>query len=219
MSIAILCPSRQRPDQFKRMVESVKNKAIVYLAITEQERDLYKELTPTCPTLILSDGMPTAYKWEILCSYAFAYIKDKHKLFMLGSDDMYFQTEGWDRALIDHYNSLEDKRHVYALQDSRDANGTPHPIMTREYIDHMGYFVPPIFLHWYVDGWTVEIAKNANKFTHMKDYLLMHDKPSDRGAGDETHNRIREWGWRNRDEYVNSMMRSFLESEKKRFAE
>lgn len=163
-----------------------------------------------------SDMMPTAHKWNRLAECAMQFTD--LNLFMLGSDDMYFDTPGWDKALIDHYNALENKTHVYHLQDSRDVDGTPHPIVTREYIEAMGYFVPPIFLHWHVDSWTVQIAKANDCFTHLRDYKLVHDKPSDKGEFDETFNRIRQWGWRDRDQYVNDACQHFLAQEKRRLS-
>lgn len=194
MSVAILCPTLNRADQLSRMIRSVNDAATIYI----DERDM----------------MPTAQKWNDLAVKAMQ--NPEHKLFMLGSDDIIFDTRGWDKALLDHYNALENKIHVYALRDSRDPEGTPHPIVTREYISAMGYFVPPIFLHWFVDIWTVEIAKANGVFTHMKDYLLVHDKPSDRGRPDETHSRIRQWGWHERDRFVAETCGHFLQNEKRR---
>jgi hypothetical protein len=145
-----------------------------------------------------------------------AMVGGENKLFMLGADDMIFETEGWDKALIDHYNALENKIHVFSLQDSRDIDGTPHIICTREYIEAMGYFLPPLFLHWYVDSWTAEIAKANGCFTHLRDYKLTHDKPSDQGKPDETHSRIRQFGWHERDKWVNDHCQHFLRHEKDR---
>ncbi len=143
---------------------------------------------------------------------------DQYKLFMLGADDMVFETPGWDEALIDHYNALENKIHVYHLQDSRSSDGNPHPIVTREYIAAMGYFISPIFLHWFVDTWTCAIAKSNSCFSHLKDYKLAHIKPSDEGKLDETHSRIRQWGWHSRDKWVAEKMAHVLEAEKLRLS-
>lgn len=162
---------------------------------------------------------PTSMKWNHLAENIIkAPFDATTRLFMLAADDIIFATPLWDKALLDHYRSLENKIHVYALQDSRDPDGTPHPIVTREYIDAMGYFLPPIFLHWYVDSWTVEIAKANSCFTHFKDYLLIHDKPSDRGEGDETHKSIRRAGWRERDKWVAEKCITWLAHEKSRLA-
>jgi len=179
--IAILCPTRRRHKLCLRLADSIRATSETKLYLGTDSIDLMDcKLAGVLPhDYIYTNEWPTSHKWNVLAQEA---MKDQsNKLFMLGADDMYFATEGWDKALIDHYNSLENKIHVYALQDSRDENGTPHVIVTREYIEAMGYFVPPIFLHWYIDTWTVEIAKANNCFTHLREYSLVHDKPSDQG--------------------------------------
>lgn len=220
--IAILVPSRGRPKELKRMIESAcatsANDLTIYIAVCGEEIDAYQKVSKEifivdrklkAAFVTLPDNLPTAQKWNMLCDIA---MKDeRNRLFMLGADDMVFSTPLWDEKLL----SLYDKKpHVYHLQDSRDRDGTPHPIMTREYIERMGFFVPPIFLHWNVDTWTIEAAKSANCFTHLRDYELLHIKPSDQGNPDETHNRIRDFGWRERDAYVADKMSFVLEQMK-----
>lgn len=208
--IALLCPTRGRMTQYYRMCASAKMTAEkegnVCIHGCTNGKEIYVQNMP--------DDAPTVYMWNELAKQALE--NPDNKLFMLAADDMIFSTHGWDKALIDHYNALENKIHVYALQDSRDSEGTPHPIVTREYIDALGYFMPPLFLHWYCDTWTVEIAKANNCFTHLRGYQLIHDKPSDNGQADETHNRIRSMGWRERDKAVNDSCHHFQEIEKVR---
>lgn len=220
MSIIILCPTRGRPEQFQRMLKSAKDTSTsvgVFPAFDYDEKDVHGYLGKDgddIASLIFPSEIPTVYKWNFLAERAMKL--DETKLFMLGSDDMYFDTPGWDKALLDHYNALENKIHAYAFLDSRDSNGTPHPVVTREYIQAMGYFIPPIFLHWFVDTWTVEICKSNDCFTHFRDYRLIHDKPSDKGNADETHSRIRQWGWHERDKWVNEKCQIFQKVEENR---
>lgn len=216
--IALLCPTRQRPEQCERMIESAAatSKAHVNIQLGVQGAQYHIELPRGSfgiSQYSIPDGMPTAHTWNYLASFP---IVQQSPLVMLAADDMIFTTPRWDRAIIEHYNALPDgkKAHVYALRDSRDENGTPHPIVTREWIETMGYFVPPIFLHWFVDSWTVEIAKANDCFTHFKDYELMHLKPSDEGKPDETHSRIRSMGWHSRDQYVAETCKDWLELQK-----
>lgn len=217
MSIAILIPSRGRAAQLKRMMESAcatsNQNIIFYLAISQEdlEKDYAQFAKPNNYICVVPDNMPTAHKWNLLAEYALQ--NSTNKLFMLGSDDIVFATPHWDETLLNHYNNLEHKVHVYHLRDSRNENGTPHPIVTREYINYMGYMIPPLFLHWFVDTWTVVMAKNAWCFTHFKEYELIHDKPSDKGRGDETFNRIRNFGWHERDAWVNNKFSHILGTE------
>lgn len=205
--IALLVPTRGRPKQYARMIDSVKATAggiMVHAASNGDDDYVLNKYPLDCPTVLM---------WNDLAAKA---MKTDARLFMLASDDIIFATPGWDKALIDHYNVLRNKIHVYHLKDSRDAGGTPHPIVTREYVEALGYFLPPIFLHWYVDTWTREIARASNCFTMVDDYLLIHDKPSDKGQADETHSRIRRMGWHQRDSHVNETCQHFLEFEKRR---
>lgn len=212
--IAILVPSRGRPEQLKRMIDSAvatSSTDIHFLiAYNDDEAESYTQCQRERGGRVvvsfypMPDNLPTAHKWNLLADKA---MTASFKLFMLGADDMIFATPCWDEALINHYNSLDKKQHVYHLQDSRDKDGTPHPIMTREWIEMLGYFVPPIFLHWYIDSWTVQLAEQNWCFTHLRDYELIHDKPSDKGNPDETHSRIRNWGWNERDKWVNDKLK------------
>lgn len=212
MSIAILVPTRDRVEQLRRMMISALDGTTdvhiyVYVADNDPAFDSYKYLKFQRNTqLFTGPDYPTVHKWNMLAEQA---IEDGHEFLMLGADDMYFNTPGWELALTE-----VKAPHVYHLQDSRDENGTPHPIVNRAYVEKMGYFLPPIFLHWFCDSWTVEIAKANDCFTHLKEFSLVHDKPSDAGKPDETHSRIRNAGWNERDAYVNNVMLPLLESMK-----
>lgn len=221
--IALLCPTKARPQQCKRMIESAiatsEGKLEIYLDIERAPiggaiYDLPKHERLTYCLSESAPGLPTAHKWNMLAEEAMK--NPDNKLCMLAADDMVFSTPLWDQALIESYNSLSVKSHVFALRDSRDENGTPHPIMSREYVEAMGYFVPPIFLHWFIDSWTVEIAKANNCFLHLKDYLLIHDKPSDKGQADATHTGIRAMGWHDRDKWVAEHCGEWLEDQKRK---
>ncbi len=223
MTIALLCPSRQRILLFKRMVDSARNTAFnkedihIYLGISDTEWPEYEKEVGGCVTHVTTfpEGCPTTFKWNMMAKHA---VQQKHTHYMLAADDMIFTTPHWDKELKDHYAAHKQKQQVYSLRDSRDENGTPHPIVTHEYIEAMDYFLPPIFLHWFVDTWTVEIAKANNCFTHLKDYMLVHDKPFHRGEPDDTHMCIRRNGWLNNDMWTNEKCQHFLEHEKLRLA-
>lgn len=202
------------------MVESAKrtapNVCQLHMALLPEDVNSYADMHGPITHFHHVKEWPTVYSWNLLAQEA---MKDPfNKLFMLAADDMIFATPGWDKALIEHYEGLENKIHVYHLRDSRNDSGTPHPIVTREYIEAMGYFMVPIFLHWFVDTWCCCVASANGVFTHLKDFLLVHDKPSDKGQPDETHSRIRRMGWHERDKYVNDMCGHFLEEEKGRLA-
>ena len=219
--IELICPSRGRPEKLKRMwrsaLETAGGELHLTVGVLQDEYQLYHVTLGDDPdvTVRIVKEWSTAYSWNKLALEALS-LANSGNLYMLASDDMIFATPLWDKAIKEHYEKLNNKVHVYALQDSRDALGTPHPIVTKEYIETMGYFLPPLFLHWFVDSWTVAIAKGNDCFTHMTDYLLIHEKPSDQGHPDKTHTGIREQGWLERDEFVNKTCQHLLQHEKER---
>lgn len=212
--IALLCPTKGRPKQFSKMVKSALSTSNTRPKIFTYHGDGAEGYDLNGIEWLKWHDMPTVAKWNHLAMLAMR--NPETKLFMLASDDIVFATPCWSDALVERYNNLENKIHVFALLDSRDPDGVPHPIVTREWIEALGYAFPPIFLHWQLDTWTVEIAKANGCFTHLRDYLLVHEKPSDVGLGDETHNHIRSLGWRERDQQVASVCAHFLEFEKRR---
>lgn len=218
MTIALLCPSKGRPDECKRMVRSVYNTTneniCIYIAVSKDDFDDYAKMVDlpedgTVGVLLIEvpEFLPTVHKWNKLSDIALSSdTKTCVDLLMVAADDMVFTTPCWDTALREHYEALENKIHVYHLLDERTKTGTPHPIVTKEYIEAMGYFLPPIFLHWFIDLWTVGMAVENKCFTHLKDYELKHIKPSDNGKADRTHRNIRDMGWHDRDTYVHERL-------------
>ena len=163
-----------------------------------------------CVKVLTAKDWTTAYTWNLLAEEA---KKDASiGFFMLGADDMVFSTPCWDMALI----KFGEDAVVVSFLDSRDSEGTPHPVMSRSFHEKLGYFTAPIFLHWYVDTWLVAIAKACGRFHHLKQYFLVHDKLSDKGTPDETHNDIRRRGWRERDKYTWDKCQHFLFCEQQR---
>lgn len=221
-TISLICPTRGRPQQLRRMWDSARKTAaddsriILRFGIRHEEQAEYAKVQDGMSSMYVMHDFPTVHCSNMIGERA---MDDQiTKLFFMVGDDAVFTTPHWDKALREHYEALENKIHVYSLLDSRDPNGTPHPIVTREYIKAIGFFMPPIFLHWYADSWTVDIAKSSNCFTHIKDYMLFHDKPSDRGQPDETHNRIRKMGWNDRDAYVAKSCVDWLAIQKSKLA-
>lgn len=219
MSVAILVPSKGRPHQCNRMVQSAyntsKGKVQIYILVGPEEFHIYQDALQLVEgdrvgvVLISGAEYTTVHKWNKLAALAFS--QKDIDFFMLGSDDIIFATDGWDEKLL-----VKEYPHVYHFQDSRDVSGTPHPIVNRNYISALGYFLPPIFMHWFCDKWTVEIAREANCFTHITEISLIHDKPSDVGLADETHSGIRRKGWHERDVWTEKSCQHFLQVEKDR---
>jgi hypothetical protein len=105
-------------------------------------------------------------------------------LMMLAADDMIFETPGWDEMFLEAY----EKQNLCCIvtQDGRGEKSWPHYTVSEEWVEALGYFAPPWFLHWCVDTWTTDLARKAGLLVHLSNVMVRHEK-----ARDATFQRIR----------------------------
>ena len=74
----------------------------------------------------------------------------------------------------------------------------PHPTVHKRWIELLGYFVPPFFMHRYLDKYTSDLAINIGRFIEIKDVVFNHLKKDffDDATGKRSRN------WTNYDEYI-----------------
>lgn len=108
-------------------------------------------------------------------------------IYMFMVDDMVFETYGWDTAVTEVFKKSDDKilfvypndgiyRHIKA---GFGAVGFIH----KNWIDTVGYFLPPYFAAWYADNWINALAGRINRKVYLPQIQLKHLVVVD----DETH--------------------------------
>lgn len=178
-TITILCPTRDRPEGAFRTLNSALSNAttkgvrvLFYVAQDDPQWPAYQAL---CSALRAGPRTHTSQAWNKLW-----WAHPVTDLYMLGSDDISFETPGWDERLFDmaELDISAQRPCVYHFRDSRHPTNTPHPIVTRAWTDLFGWFVPPQFNHYYVDSFTCWTAKIAGLFRPLPSVLLAHHKES-----------------------------------------
>lgn len=222
MIIDILCPSRGRPHLAKRMYESIcktvsrPNHVRVWLYLSDNDPDVDKynvvsfsqgdvcwEKEVLVNVVYGKDG-PTSYLWNHLAQHAYGCRSDL--LFLMG-DDVVFETEGWDEIYREAARNNPDGIFVLAPDDGR-GSGVPHPCVGRTWIDTLGFFVNPAFLHWGVDSYTEHLALSLDRFIRLPEVKITHQKVGETNPADETYKRLREGVWNKRDLQVLELMKS-----------
>lgn len=104
-------------------------------------------------------------------------------------DDIVFHTHGWDRLVTAAFAAIPD-RLVFVFGDDGGPRGTTfgtHGFVSREWVETLGYMVPPYFSSDYNDTWLNEIADTVGRRRFVP-ILTRHMHP-DWGLGewDETH--------------------------------
>jgi hypothetical protein len=196
--ISILCPSRGRPELAAKMVATAQKTAntkiqiLLYLNEDDPSLEEYKKLINNKIIRIGPDRSP-AYSWNKLAEEA------KHDICFLIGDDASFNTPGWDSIIIEEFKKWPDKIVcVYPPTKGLSANKNNHFCLHKNWINTLGYFVPPQFWHWYVDTWTRKVAQQLNRYVRLDRIDLdIVKKPND-----ETSRRVYKNSLRERDHYL-----------------
>jgi len=170
--ISILCPSRGRPELAKRMVDSALTTAgapieiILYLNEDDPKLEEYKRLINAQYYQIGPDRSP-CYSWNKLAEQAKGDI-----LFLMG-DDPEFKTQGWAEMVEKAFDQFPDRiACVYPYVPGLKMTNNPHFCVHKNWVNALGYFVPPQFWHWYVDTWTRSVAKKIGRYVCLENFPL-----------------------------------------------
>lgn len=175
MMIDILVPSYQRPKRLEQMILSCHDTAInpgnirfyVYLDFsddTAQYIDGYGELV----TFIIGQKKILSQCWNDL------YKISSGEILMHCSDDIIFETQGWDKIVTDYFKD----NHVgllYGRDGHQDENCATHSFTTRKAADTIGYFVPPYFEADWNDYWLMQVYTRLSGRTG-KEYIRYDDR-------------------------------------------
>lgn len=200
MRIAVCIPSYGRPDKCRVAVESaLLGGAVVCLGLdaADPAKPKYRQ-----PYHVFPADAPTTWKWNKLAEDALGLGAD---IIVLGSDDIVFETPQWANMLRQRVRQFPDRILAVGFNDGRAKGSVPHYAVTREWIDGIGYFCPPIFHHWCVDIWTQSIGARIGRYQYAEDIVVRHDTVKITGKVDRTHSRIREGVWHPRDMSLYSM--------------
>ena len=142
--------------------------------------------------------MPTSYLWNQM-----AFSAEGDLLTLIG-DDVEILTKGWDIKIEAAAKKFNDNIYVITVDDGRTDKQQgrfmrcPHPTIHKKWIEVLGYFVPPFFMHRYLDKYTQDLAIQINRFIEIKDVVFNHLKFN--FSNDETGKRSRKWI--NYDKYI-----------------
>jgi len=179
--ISILCPTRNRPTELTRMVESV------YATVSDPTRVevlFYVDLddgisVPTIKGLTVPEGSRVDFMvgsritltkcWNELLSIA------QGDLLMQGNDDVIFRTRGWDEMVEATFNRVTDKiLMVHGSDEGMHYNMFgAHPIVHRKWVDALGYFIPPYFSSDYGDKWVNDLANTIGRRVYLP-FIVEH---------------------------------------------
>lgn len=190
--ISILLPSRGRPDNIKRLYQSILATArfpseiemIIRLDEDDPTKDELLDNPPPIATVFTGPRITLSKYWNE------CYDRAKGDILMHCGDDIIFRTEDWDTKVKETFDGYSDKIvFVYGNDGSgvHDGKFGTHGFIHRRWVETVGYFVPPYFSSDYNDTWLNDVAKLIGRHRHI-DILTEHMHPDlNKGPLDQTH--------------------------------
>lgn len=183
--ISLLLPSRGRPASVMRLYGSAVATAagdielIVRLDDDDPTRTLYPKRSQI--RYLHGERVTLSVYWNE------CYVAARGPIFMHCGDDITFNTPGWDRIVADAFP--EDGIafvHGDDLGGKGETLGT-HGFLRREWVDAVGYFVPPHFSSDYNDAWLNEVADAIGRRVFVPIVTEHHHPAFGKGEWDRTH--------------------------------
>ena len=94
-------------------------------------------------------------------------------------DDVIIETSGWDVIIEEAAKKYEDNIFVITQNDGRsELNnlGCPHPVVHRRWKEILGFFMPPMFMHRYLDTYTTKLAISLDRYIQLPGVKFTHNK-------------------------------------------
>lgn len=176
-NISILLPTRKRPNEFLRMMTSASETAddpeglefIAYIDNDDTSYDIFQNIT-----FIRGKRIVLSQMWNECQKKADA------DIYMHAGDDLVFRTRGWDSMVLNAFQQYKD-RIVFVNGTDGAPEGTlptptfgTHGFLHRNWVNVVGYFVPPYFSSDYNDTWLNEVADSLDRHIYLPEVLTEH---------------------------------------------
>jgi hypothetical protein len=177
VDFSILCPSRGRPEDLRRLCDSINSTAehperIEILVYLDNDDTATKEVDyKNIPNVKFFRGP------RVWMSHAqnFLYCQSKGEIIMACADDFVFRTPSWDQKILGKFFSHEDQ---ILLLYCNDLGVHAGKIPTHFFLHRR---VPEILGTWVMQGrssqwdlWVYEILNNISRVDYLSDIVIEH---------------------------------------------
>ena len=188
--ISLLIPTRKRPLNVKRLVESVKNtsdniKNIEFcFYIDEDDGESLEIISEAANTINVNAIQGTHTEGQLTPTFFMQNELAKicvGPIFFYGADDIVFGTKNWDVMVNEIFDRYEDKIALVYAPDGFQKGTVPiatHGFLHKNWTDIIGYLFPPVFNVAYNDTWITEIAETIGRRFYLTDMSIEHIHPA-----------------------------------------
>ena len=168
--ISLLCPTRNRPNNVLRLVETARLTAfgdIEFVFYVDDDDDTFPLDNVSVvrgPRIVLSEMWNRCYE------------RASGDVLMHCGDDLIFHTVGWDAEVRAAVESVPDRIVLVHGDDGApwSASLATHSFITRRWVETVGHFVPPLFSAEYNDTWLTEVADMIDRRIYLPHVRIEH---------------------------------------------
>jgi hypothetical protein len=191
--ISLLVPSRGRPGQLKLMWDSARGTAVhpelLELIIYVDEDD------DTMMRPARADDLPDNYRAalgpRILLSQTWneCYKLATGQILWHGNDDVIFRSMRWDMEIREGFRRFPDGiACVHGRDGIMNAGMATLGFYSRQWVNALGYFMPPYFSSDYNDTYLSTMADMIQRRVYLPEVYIEHMHPiAGKGEWDQTH--------------------------------
>lgn len=188
--ISVLLPTRGRPNNVERLLRSIEDTTttdvdvIVYVDNDDPTRERTVEHVFNFGGRVVDGSRVVLSEMWNRC-----YEHATTDVVMQCGDDIVFRTSGWDELVLTEFERYPDRIAFVHGDDGfqHDKIGT-HGFLHRNWVDIVGYFVPPYFSSDYNDLWLTEVADALGRRVYLPTVYTEHMHPVvGKGPLDQTH--------------------------------
>jgi hypothetical protein len=195
VTISLLTPTRERPDNIKRMVDSARstsdNEVEFIFYVDEDDRASADMIWKLDCTVVLGPRIVLSEMWNKCYEYSNSEIN------MHCGDDIVFRTAHWDSQVKAEFAKVPDKIVLVHGEDGIQGEAlATHSFLHRNWTEALGYFVPPYFSSDFNDTWLTDLAVRIGRKVFLPDLYTEHMHPcAGKGTWDKTHQErlVRHW--------------------------
>jgi hypothetical protein len=194
MSVAVVCPSRERPQRCSAMIESMVNTSDAHALVYFDEDDSTHPPVgawngPRVRTL-LGPRIGRGASINALCQT----FRD-YRCYLLVSDDIVFSRTGWDQEVEAAMDSFGDDIGLVHLSTGIDAGFCNWPCVSRKWVDAVGWFNPPTLRSYCQDTALQVMAEALGRIRYIEPPVLIHDCVTDDSGAHRFSNDLNAFLW------------------------
>lgn len=177
--ISILCPTRNRPGNVQRLVDSAlwhSTCPVEFIFRTDSDAPGSLPYMPDVDyTAIEGDRGILSDLWNDCAKAA------RYDIMMHCGDDIAFRSKDWDFYIFEAFRdyNADHIAQVYGNDLIHGDDGlATHGFLHRRWVDAVGYFTPPYFSCDYADTWLSEVARMIGRQRYLPGVITEHMHPN-----------------------------------------